>query len=64
MPTNRIVGEVSDVVERLTELAARTQANELMVTAVAFDIGARVRSLELLAAHWTAASGERSEVAS
>ena len=50
--TNRIVGEVSDVVERLRELASRTAANELMVTAVAFDLAARERSLELLAARW------------
>jgi len=40
------------VVERLRELASRTAANELMVTAVAFDLAARERSLELLAARW------------
>ena len=47
-----VVGEASDVVRRMQELAQRTRANELMVTAVAFDIAARVRSLELLAQHW------------
>ncbi|MGD9705512.1 MAG: LLM class flavin-dependent oxidoreductase [Acidimicrobiia bacterium] len=52
LPTNRIVGEVTDVVTRLRDLAVRTAANELMVTAVAFDLSARVRSLELLAEHW------------
>jgi alkanesulfonate monooxygenase SsuD/methylene tetrahydromethanopterin reductase-like flavin-dependent oxidoreductase (luciferase family) len=50
--TNRIVGEVSDVVARLRELASKTAANELMVTAVAFDLAARERSLELLAGRW------------
>lgn len=64
MPTNRIVGEVSDVARRLRELAERTQANELMVTAVAFDIGARVRSLELLAEQWGIAPTLRPEHAS
>jgi luciferase family oxidoreductase group 1 len=54
LPTNRIVGAVNDVVERLRELAVRTAADELMVTAVAFDLGARLRSLELLAERWSA----------
>ena len=56
LPTNRIVGETTDVVERLRLLAVRTEADELMVTAVAFDLGARLRSLELLAGHWSASA--------
>ena len=52
LPSNRIVGEISDVVQRLGELGVQTAADELMVTAVAFDLDARLRSLELLASHW------------
>ena len=36
----------------LEELVARTGANELMVTSVAYDLSARLRSIELLADHW------------
>ncbi|CAB4884090.1 unannotated protein [freshwater metagenome] len=52
MPSNRIVGAIPDVVEQLHGLVERTGANEIMVTSVAFDLAARLRSLELLAAHW------------
>ncbi|MEI7618708.1 MAG: LLM class flavin-dependent oxidoreductase [Actinomycetota bacterium] len=52
LPSNRIVGSIADVVEQLHGLVERTGANEIMVTAVAFDLSARLRSLELLAQHW------------
>ncbi len=52
LPSSRIVGEISTVIRELEELVARTAANELMVTSVAYDLSARVRSLELLAEHW------------
>ena len=52
LATNRIVGDATDVVARLRDLAVRTAADEIMVTAVAFDLTARLRSLELLARHW------------
>jgi luciferase family oxidoreductase group 1 len=52
LPSNRIVGNASTAVESLADLAGRTGANELMVTAVTFELAARVRSLELLAQHW------------
>jgi luciferase family oxidoreductase group 1 len=61
LPTNRIVGEAADVASRLRDLAVRTHADEVMVTSVAFDLTARTRSLELLAAHWTTPSTDRTE---
>ena len=53
LPSSRIVGEVSTVVRELEELVARTGAAEVMVTSVAYDLSARLRSIELLAAHWS-----------
>ena len=38
----------------LEELVERTGAAEVMVTSVAHDLSARVRSIELLAEHWLA----------
>jgi alkanesulfonate monooxygenase SsuD/methylene tetrahydromethanopterin reductase-like flavin-dependent oxidoreductase (luciferase family) len=52
LPSSRIVGEISTVIRDLEELVARTRANEVMVTSVAYDLSARVRSIELLAEHW------------
>lgn len=52
LPSSRIVGEVSVVIRELEELVSRTGANELMVTSVAYDLSARIRSIELLAEHW------------
>ncbi|MCU1366516.1 MAG: putative Monooxygenase, partial [Ilumatobacteraceae bacterium] len=52
LPSNRIIGDPATVIAQLESLAQRTGADELMVTAVAFDLSARVRSLELLAEHW------------
>ena len=36
----------------LRALVDRTGAAELMVTSVAYDVSARIRSIELLAEHW------------
>ncbi len=52
LPSSRIVGEVSVVIRELEDLVSRTGASELMVTSVAYDLSARVRSIELLAEHW------------
>jgi len=54
LPTSRIVGEISMVIRELEELVERTGAAEVMVTSVAYDLDARVRSIELLAEHWIA----------
>jgi hypothetical protein len=48
MPSGRIVGDTAMVNARLDELAELTGADELMVTCVAYDLAARLRSLELL----------------
>jgi luciferase family oxidoreductase group 1 len=53
LPSSRIVGETSTVIVELEDLVARTGADELMVTSVAYDLSARIRSIELLAEHWT-----------
>ena len=52
LPSGRIVGAPDTVIPELQSLVARTGANELMVTSVAYDITARIRSIELLAQHW------------
>jgi len=52
LPSNRVVGEISTVVRELEELVDRTGAAELMVTSVAYDLSARIRSIELLADQW------------
>jgi alkanesulfonate monooxygenase SsuD/methylene tetrahydromethanopterin reductase-like flavin-dependent oxidoreductase (luciferase family) len=52
LPSSRIVGDIATVVGELQDLASRTQADELMVTSVAYDLAARIRSIELLAEHW------------
>ena len=52
LPSSRIVGEISTVVRDLEDLVTRTDADELMVTSVAYDLSARIRSIELLAEHW------------
>lgn len=52
MPTSRVVGTPDTVMPELRNLVERTGADELMVTSVAYDLEARVRSLELLAEHW------------
>ena len=52
LPTSRIVGEPDRAVPALRALVERTGADELMVTSVAYDLTARIRSLELLVEHW------------
>ena len=47
--SNRIVGTPDQAVERLDELAARTGADELMLTTMVYDVADRVRSFELIA---------------
>jgi luciferase family oxidoreductase group 1 len=54
LPTSRIIGEISVVIRELEELVARTGASEVMVTSVAYDLEARIRSIELLAENWSA----------
>jgi luciferase family oxidoreductase group 1 len=50
LPSNRVVGTADAVVAALDELAASTSADEIMVTAVAYDLAPRLHSLELIAA--------------
>ena len=50
MPTDQLVGSAERVAEGLRALAARTKADELMLTAAAYDDADRVRSLELITA--------------
>jgi len=52
LPSSRVVGAIDTVVPALLQLVERTGADELMVTSVAYDLTARVRSIELLAQHW------------
>jgi luciferase family oxidoreductase group 1 len=49
---SRIVGTPDAAVAALDELVAATDADELMVSTVAYDTATRVRSLELLADAW------------
>lgn len=49
MPTEQLIGSTSRVVEGLGELVQRTSADELMLTASAFDVTDRMRSLSLIA---------------
>ena len=52
MPSSRIVGDGEHVAEHLQHLVQRVNADEVMVTAVAYETSASVRSLELLAKYW------------
>ena len=52
--SNRIVGTPDQAVDRLDELAARTGADELMISTVCHATATRVASLELLAEAWGA----------
>lgn len=54
MPSNRVVGAPDAVVEQLDELVDTTGADEVMVSTVAYGLDVRLRSLELLAAAWSA----------
>jgi luciferase family oxidoreductase group 1 len=55
MPSNRIVGAPGTAVAHLDDLVAATGADEIMVNNVAHSLGARMRSLELLAGAWGSA---------
>ncbi len=57
LPTSRIVGDQHTVITGLRSLATQTGANELMITSVAFDVEARIRSIELVAEGWEDLSG-------
>ena len=48
MPTDQLVGSADRVAQGLRELATRTNADELMLTAATYDVGDRIRSLELI----------------
>ena len=50
MPTEQLIGSTERVVENLRQLAHRTGAQELMLTAATYDVADRIRSLELIAA--------------
>jgi luciferase family oxidoreductase group 1 len=52
MPSNRIIDAPPAAVERLEELASLTQAAEVMVSTVTYDVTERLASLELLAHAW------------
>jgi luciferase family oxidoreductase group 1 len=47
--TDQAVGSVDTVRKQLTDLRARTNADELMLTTMVYDIDARIRSFELVA---------------
>jgi alkanesulfonate monooxygenase SsuD/methylene tetrahydromethanopterin reductase-like flavin-dependent oxidoreductase (luciferase family) len=65
LPTNRIVGSPATALGQLDDLVAASAADEIMVSAAAFDLAARVRSLALLAEAWAPPqeTGESGEVA-
>jgi luciferase family oxidoreductase group 1 len=52
LPSSRIVGDAEAVVADLRALGDRFGANELMMTSVAYDLDARLRSIELVAKNW------------
>ena len=52
MPSNRIIGSGDEVVGALRELATRTEADELMVSTMAYGVDDRIRTLELINASW------------
>ena len=52
LPTSRIVGDAETVGAGLRHLRAATGANEMMVTSVAYDLAARIRSIELVAEYF------------
>ena len=52
MPSNRIVGTGDEVVDALRELAKRTEADELMLSTMAYGVAERIRTLELVSAGW------------
>jgi luciferase family oxidoreductase group 1 len=59
MPSNAVVGTPDAVVAGLRDLAARTGADELMLSASTHGAAERIRSLELVAAAWDLRPAER-----
>lgn len=55
MPSNRIVGDAHDVLGGIGALAARTEADEIMISTMTYGLPERIRTLELVAEHWPAA---------
>lgn len=51
--TGRVVGTAPQAVAALDELVTATGADEVMVSTVAYDVEARLRSIELLMQAWT-----------
>lgn len=66
-PGTQLATTPARAVEELEALAARTGADELLVTGTSHDVGTRVRTLELLAEAWGLeapdATAERSDLA-
>lgn len=58
MGGHRIIGSTDTVVDGLRDLAARTQADELMLNTVTHGVAERIRSFELLAEAWGLRSAE------
>lgn len=54
MPSSRVVGTPAEVVEGLNQLAAATNADELMLHTATYALEDRLHSLELIAAAWPA----------
>ncbi len=52
MASNRVIGTASSVVAALRDLVTRSGAAELMITAVAHGVEARVHSMQLIAGEW------------
>ena len=59
MPSNRIVGDADLVAERLSSLAARTGADELMIATMTYGLAERIRTLEIVADVWPAVGAAR-----
>jgi luciferase family oxidoreductase group 1 len=58
MPSNAVVGTPDAVAAELRELAARTGADELMISASTYGARERVRSLQLIAGAWGLSEAE------
>jgi len=52
MPSNRIVGDPTQVAAGLAGLIERTAAAEIMVSTMSYGLPERVHTLQLLAEHW------------
>ncbi|MDF2733097.1 MAG: putative Monooxygenase [Desertimonas sp.] len=53
MPSNRIVGDAELVAERLSELAERTGADEVMISTMTHGLAERLATLEIVADVWS-----------